>query len=80
MQTTAEESATSFREKDLEGHLHGEGSAAVVPQRVVVVSPDAGAPVAPSVGREARNVPDDPSLSADPVLKVGWETLGQRAR
>jgi carboxyl-terminal processing protease len=70
----------SYREKDLEGHLHGEASASPAPKTVIVVPGDAGAPLEPSVGREARNVPDDPEQSTDPVLKVAWQTLRQRVR
>ncbi len=72
--------AASYREKDLEGHLHGETTAAAPPKSVVVVQGDAGAPLVPAVGREARTVPDDPEQGTDPVLKVAWATLHQRMR
>jgi carboxyl-terminal processing protease len=74
------EDATSYREKDLEGHLHGEPTEAAAPRAVVVVAGDAGAPLAPAVGREARNIPDDPEQSSDPVLKVAWEMLRRPGR
>jgi carboxyl-terminal processing protease len=72
--------AASYREKDLEGHLHGEAAPAAPPKSVVVVAGDAGAPVEPSAGREARNVPDDPEQSGDAVLKVAWEMLRRGGR
>jgi carboxyl-terminal processing protease len=72
--------AASYREKDLEGHLHAEPAVAAPPKTVVVVPGDAGAPLEPPVGREARNVPDDPEQASDPALKVAWETLRQRSR
>lgn len=81
VQIVTPESATSYREKDLEGHLHSETAAPAAAKAVVVVAAsDAGPPIEPSVGREARNVPDDPSQSADPVLKVAWETLRPRLK
>jgi carboxyl-terminal processing protease len=81
VQIATPESATSYREKDLEGHLHSETPAPAAAKAVVVVAAaDAGPPVEPSVGREARNVPDDPSQSTDPVLKVAWETLRPRLK
>jgi len=69
--------SASEREMDLDGHLVPESPAATMasPQgRVVVV--DAGVPreVAESNLKEA-NVPDDPSQSADVVLRVGWDVL-----
>jgi carboxyl-terminal processing protease len=71
------EASVSYREKDLEGHLAPEpgGDAVSHPKGVVVVAGDAGAPGPESSGRDARNVPDDPSQGSDPVLKVGWEVL-----
>jgi carboxyl-terminal processing protease len=74
------ENVLSFREKDLEGHLHAEAPDKVAPPKsVVMVSADAG-PLAPeATGREARNVPDDPSDSNDPVLKVAWQMIRQSA-
>jgi carboxyl-terminal processing protease len=81
VQVATPESATSYREKDLEGHLHSETAAPAAAKAVVVVaSADAGPPIEPSVGREASNVPDDPSQSPDPVLKVAWETLRPRLK
>lgn len=65
----------AYREKDLEGHLHGEATVPAQPKSVVVLPADAGAAIEPSVGREARSVPDDPEQSSDPVLKVAWDTL-----
>jgi carboxyl-terminal processing protease len=74
------ENVLSFREKDLEGHLHAEAPDKVAPPKsVVTVSSDAG-PLAPeATGREARNVPDDPSESNDPALKVAWQMIRQPA-
>ena len=74
VQTKADEGG--FREKDLEGHLSPEstGSSGAAPRKVIVLGPDAGAPVEPS-GRDARQVPDDPSKGDDEVLKVGWQVL-----
>ncbi len=73
------DSAISYSEKDLEGHLAAQTSPEPErkPRDVVIVPGDAGAPTAtpePS-GSEATNVPDDPSTGSDPVLKVGWQTL-----
>jgi carboxyl-terminal processing protease len=70
--------SVSYREKDLEGHLSAEPGAAPAPRprAVVVAAADAGRAVE-STGSEARNVPDDPSKSDDPVLKVGWQALRQ---
>jgi carboxyl-terminal processing protease len=74
------ENVLSFREKDLEGHLHAEAPDKVAPPKsVVTVASDAG-PLAPeATGREARNVPDDPSDSNDPALKVAWQMIRQPA-
>jgi carboxyl-terminal processing protease len=71
------ENAISYSEKDLEGHLAGQNNPAAErkPHDVVVVQSDAGTPTPEPAGSEATNVPDDPSTSNDPVLKVGWQTL-----
>jgi carboxyl-terminal processing protease len=78
VETDKADGSVSYREKDLEGHLSPEpGGGPPPPSKTVVVAPgDAGAPAEPT-GSEARNVPDDPSRSEDPVLKVGWQTLRQ---
>jgi len=78
VETKKVDGAVSYREKDLRGHLSPEPGAGPVPQpkTVVVATGDAGAGVE-STGSEARNVPDDPSTSDDPVLKIGWQTLHQ---
>jgi carboxyl-terminal processing protease len=78
VETNKVDGSVSYREKDLEGHLSAELGGAPPPQgKTIVIAPsDAGAP-AESTGSEARNVPDDPSSSADPVLKIGWQTLRQ---
>jgi carboxyl-terminal processing protease len=71
-----DDSVVSFREKDLDGHLPGE-VAATAPdsaRSVVVVDADAGT-FGASSGKEAADVPDDPSRGNDAILKVGWETL-----
>ncbi len=75
------EGAPSYREKDLEGHLHGEstGSASAPKSVVVVPAGDAGALKPESTGREARNVPDDPGESSDAALKVAWQMLRRTA-
>jgi carboxyl-terminal processing protease len=73
-----EEGGMSFREKDLEGHLAAESAApSSHPKSVVVVAGDAGAPMSPASGSEARDVPDNPEKGSDPVLKVGWQVLRQ---
>jgi carboxyl-terminal processing protease len=71
------DSAISYSEKDLEGHLAGQTSPEQQrkPRDVVVVQGDAGAPTQEPSGSEATNVPDDPATGSDPVLKVGWQTL-----
>jgi carboxyl-terminal processing protease len=81
VESTRPEHATSYREKDLEGHLHGEPEGpGRRPRSVVVVRGDGGAGAPESIGREASNVPDDPSDSSDPALKVAWQMLRQRPR
>jgi carboxyl-terminal processing protease len=71
------DSAVSYREKDLEGHLAPEPSGAPVhePKDVVVVAGDGGAASVAMSVNEARNVPDDPAKGSDAVLRVGWELL-----
>jgi carboxyl-terminal processing protease len=67
-----------IRERDLEGHLAGEGSA---PPKggTRIVEPkqegDAGAARAEEVDGSVANVPVDPSSGSDFVLKVGYELL-----
>ncbi len=75
-----EDGALSYRETDLEGHLAPEpgGASRASPRNVVVVAEaDAGPPVVPSSGSEAKEVPSDPEKGNDPVLKVGWQVLHQ---
>ncbi|HEX8790851.1 MAG TPA: S41 family peptidase [Polyangiaceae bacterium] len=71
------DSAISYSEKDLEGHLAAQTSAEPErkPRDVVVIPGDAGTPTPEPSGSEATNVPDDPATGNDPVLKVGWQTL-----
>jgi carboxyl-terminal processing protease len=78
VETSKVDGSVSYREKDLEGHLSPELGGAPQPQgKTIVIAPsDAGASVE-ATGSEARNVPDDPSRSSDPVLKIGWQTLRQ---
>ncbi|MBX3188434.1 MAG: S41 family peptidase [Labilithrix sp.] len=65
------------RERDLPGHLPGEGPAGpAAPARdggVVVIDGGAGADVVS--GMLARDMPTDPSTSADVVLRVGYQML-----
>jgi carboxyl-terminal processing protease len=78
VETSKVDGSISYREKDLEGHLSPEPGAAPAPRpkAVVIATGDAGRAVE-STGSEARSVPDDPSKSDDPVLKVGWQALRQ---
>jgi carboxyl-terminal processing protease len=74
--------AVSYREKDLEGHLAAQPSAAgpaARPANVVIVQ-DAGTPAPEATGKEATNVPDDPSTGNDAMLKVGWQVLQKAMR
>jgi carboxyl-terminal processing protease len=71
-----EEGALSYREKDLDGHLAAEStSPPPPPKKVLVIEGDAGREALAALGSDARNVPDDPETSSDPVLKLGWQTL-----
>jgi carboxyl-terminal processing protease len=73
-----DEPVVSFREKDLEGHLAEEStpSPKADVSKVVVVAADAGSS-APSLGKEATGVPEDPDQGNDAILKVGWQALWQ---
>ena len=77
VETNKGDATVSYREKDLEGHLSPEPGPGPSPQpkTVFVAAGDAGTALE-STGSEAR-VPDDPSKSDDPVLKIGWQTLRQ---
>jgi len=76
--TDKADGSVSYREKDLEGHLSPEpgGKAPPPTSAVVVAASDAGSQAEPT-GSDARNVPDDPSRSGDPVLRIAWQTLRQ---
>jgi carboxyl-terminal processing protease len=82
VETAKEAGGVSYREKDLEGHLAAESAeaagAAAKPKNVIVIPLSDGGPPAPETsGKEARSVPEDPEKGSDPMLRVGWEVLGQ---
>ncbi len=71
-----------LRERDLEGHLSGEGTPRDARPQIKLdagASPEAGA--TEPEGSAARNIPADPSASADFALRVGYQLLrGQLLR